>query len=547
MAEEEKLLPPTPEEIADNEARIAAEREKLIATLLANPEDALVALDKADAEDSLLVFIRQHWHILEPGTEFVEGWAVAALCKHLEAVTRGDILRLNVNIPPGFMKSLTLNVFWPAWEWGPKAMPWYRYVTAAYSEDLTFRDNRKLVSLIESEEYQRKWGHVFKLVKTGEALVTNDKTGFSRATSVSGVGTGERGDRFKMDDAHNIKDIPSDVKRESTLQWAAESVPTRINSPAKSAIINIGQRVHERDVGQMCIDLGFISFIIAMEYEPEHKCITYLSKEDQANGKIFFEDPRTVEGTLAWPERYPKDYLEDTLKPMLMYQGGDYAVVAQLQQRPTPRGGAMFKRDWFPPERILKSIPEPVVRRRRAWDLAGSTRKRSARTSTTRMCKGQSGAVFVEHNAAFRKSPYGVEEQVKLWAQSDADSQSHSKTIIPQDPAQAGKAQVKQYAGGPLAGFDFAFVNEGSEGDKEARARPFAAQCEAGNVYLIEGPWIKEWLDEMCSFPVGRYRDRVDSTSLAYLSLVERVKEVPPTSGGELHMPEEDLEDSGFD
>src|SRR5215216_1539273 len=63
----------------------------------------------------LIQFVRYFWHVLEPQTRLVEGWALEAVCKHLEAVTFGEIKRLLVNVPPGFMKSLLTNVFWPAW------------------------------------------------------------------------------------------------------------------------------------------------------------------------------------------------------------------------------------------------------------------------------------------------------------------------------------------------------------------------------------------------------------------------------------------------
>src|ERR1700693_5912640 len=68
----------------------------------------------------LIEFVRYFWHVLEPVTPLVEGWALDAICLHLEAVTFGDITRLLINVSPGFMKSLLTNVFWPAWEAGPR-------------------------------------------------------------------------------------------------------------------------------------------------------------------------------------------------------------------------------------------------------------------------------------------------------------------------------------------------------------------------------------------------------------------------------------------
>jgi hypothetical protein len=67
---------------------------------------------------SLLNFVRYFWHTLEPQSrKLVEGWPLEAICVHLEAVTFGDIKRLLINVPPGFIKSLLVDVFWPAWEW----------------------------------------------------------------------------------------------------------------------------------------------------------------------------------------------------------------------------------------------------------------------------------------------------------------------------------------------------------------------------------------------------------------------------------------------
>lgn len=72
---------------------------------------------KQSGRGGLLEFVRYFWHVLEPQTPLVEGWPLEAVCAHLEAVSFGEIKRLLINVPPGFMKSLLTNVFFPAWEW----------------------------------------------------------------------------------------------------------------------------------------------------------------------------------------------------------------------------------------------------------------------------------------------------------------------------------------------------------------------------------------------------------------------------------------------
>jgi hypothetical protein len=89
---------------------------------------------------SLINFVRYFWHTLEPQSrKLVEGWPLEAVCLHLEAITFGDITRLLINVPPGFMKSLLSDVFWPAWEWGPMNMPHLRYVAFSYSDTIARR------------------------------------------------------------------------------------------------------------------------------------------------------------------------------------------------------------------------------------------------------------------------------------------------------------------------------------------------------------------------------------------------------------------------
>jgi hypothetical protein len=97
-----------------------------------------------------------------PKRDLVEGWPLEAIAFHLEAITFGDINRLLINVPPGFMKSLMLNVFWPAWEWGPMNMPYLRHLAFSYAQDLTTRDNNKLAKLVTSP-YQALWSDRFAL------------------------------------------------------------------------------------------------------------------------------------------------------------------------------------------------------------------------------------------------------------------------------------------------------------------------------------------------------------------------------------------------
>lgn len=283
----------------------------------------------------LIEFVRYFWPVLEPQTELVEGWPLEAICKHLEAITFGDLPsnRLLMNVPPGFMKTLVTNVFWPAYEWGPMNMPHLRYVTFSYSATLTELANGKFRDLLMSPEYRLLWGDRFNLRKVGEGQVSNNKTGWKLASSVGGVGTGARGDRVICDDPHNIKEAESDTVRTETVRWFQESMENRLNDLKDSAIVVIMQRVHENDVSGAIIKESLAAYThlcIPFEFEVLRRCKT----------RIGWQDPRTEDGQSAWPARFPDEQ-------MLPFKRRAYMWAGQYQQRPEPRGGGIFKRAWW--------------------------------------------------------------------------------------------------------------------------------------------------------------------------------------------------------
>jgi hypothetical protein len=219
---------------------------------------------------SLINFVRYYWHVLEPKKrKLIEGWPLEAIILHLEAITFGDINRLLINVPPGFMKSLMLNVFWPAWEWGPMNMPYLRHLAFSYAQNNTMRDNGKLVRLVSSLEYQALWGDRFHMVKTGEHRPENNETGFVLATSVDGVSTGERGDRVRLDGPHNVIKIESDDVMEKTVRFVRESMSNRLNDD-HSAIVICGQRVKDTDVfgDLLSREADYCHLMIPMRLEP---------------------------------------------------------------------------------------------------------------------------------------------------------------------------------------------------------------------------------------------------------------------------------------
>ena len=63
--------------------------------------DQSIEAVQARCAQSLVNFVREAWHVLEPKTRYIQSWHVNAICSHLEAITDGRITRLLINVPPG--------------------------------------------------------------------------------------------------------------------------------------------------------------------------------------------------------------------------------------------------------------------------------------------------------------------------------------------------------------------------------------------------------------------------------------------------------------
>lgn len=467
------------------------------------PPPALVTaeLDRRRCK-GLAEFARRAWHVLEPSAPLKWGWALDAICDHLEAVTRGEILRLLINCPPGTMKSLLVGVLWPAWEWGPMGLPGHRFMGTAHKQDLAIRDNMKCRRLIKSDWYQTRWPVALVGDQDARTKFENEATGFREAMAFTSM-TGSRGDRVLLDDPHSVDDAYSPKELANAVRTFREALPSRVNND-ESAIVIVMQRLHEKDVSAVALELGYDHLCIPMRFEPEH------AKPWPNGGR----DPRTEPEELMFPERFGPAYVANLEKSL-----GTYGAAGQLQQRPSPLGGGLFKRSWFAP---IHALPAGHRRRVRAWDLAATEAEAGKDpdwTAGVRMSHGSEGLFVIEGVRRTRGTPAAVEAELKLTAAADGPQVA---ITLPQDPGQAGKSQatglVKMLAG-------YAVSAKPITGSKILRARAVMAQAEAGNVRLLvtgdpaKDAWIEPFLAEIETFPAGSHDDQVDAMADAFNEL----------------------------
>lgn len=446
---------------------------------------SLIELDQEIAKRSLAEFCKMAWAVLEPATPIKWGWALDAMCEHLEAVHSGEIKRLLMNVPPGMMKSLLTGVFFPAWEWGPCGAAQLRYLTTAHKEPLAVRDNMKCRRLIQSDWYQERWPVKLTGDQNAKTKFENVETGFRESMSFRSL-TGSRGDRVIIDDPLSVDDAFSQPALDAAEQTFLEAVPSRVNNE-KSAIIVIMQRLHERDTSGIILerDLGYTHLMLPMRFEEARRCVT----------SIGFKDPRTTDGELLFPERFSESQVKELEATM-----GSYAVAGQLQQRPVPAGGGLFKAEWLK-FWSAETLPDKFDSYVSSWDLTFKE------TATSDFVVGQIWGK--------KKGCFYLLDQVR--GRMDFVKTRRAFIDLAEKWPNVIRKLVEDKANGPAI---ISALKETVSGitpvtpkeSKEARASSITPLFEAGNVFLPPPdfyPWVKkELVPEMLSFPAGAHDDQ---------------------------------------
>jgi predicted phage terminase large subunit-like protein len=456
-----------------------------------DPSRALVLKRKlimrALAEKSFHEYVKQAWHTIET-VAFKDGRHIRVMCDILQQISEGRLGDAVINLPPRHMKSLLVSVFWPTWEWVSR--PQEKFLCVSYDKALAEELGTKARKVIQSEWYQENWGHVYQLSQDQNAKhsYTNDKNGSRISIQMGGNITGKGGSRLILDDPNDPTAKPSE--QVEALRFFSDKLQSRLNDPSNPSII-VQQRTAENDI---------TGFILANK-RPEHP-FTHLSfpaefEIEQANPF----DWRQIEGEVLWPEQYPTEMLRKLQRFM-----DPTTIAGQYQQRPQSKTGGSFD---ISKMEIVDTIEDGCVFCR-AWDFA-STEEGGDWTVGALLALGPSGTVYIVDIMRGQWRSDEVESVVKLIADQDGVS---CPVSIPQDPGQAGAAQVLYYITKVLPQFDVRVRRP--TGAKTVRAQPLASQCRAGNVKLVRGAWNKDYTHEAHLFPKSEFDDQVDASSDAY-------------------------------
>jgi predicted phage terminase large subunit-like protein len=241
-----------------------------------------------------------------------------------------------------------------------------------------------------------------------------------------------------------------------------------------------------------------------IERSPAAKILRYPAIAEEDEKKRFKGEP-------LFPQHKSLPFLMENRKMMTRA-----AWESEYQQSPIVVGGGMF-----PIEKLVTLVfldRKQVVKSVRYIDKAG-TEGGGAYTAMVLMHQLKDKTFVIEHVVRGQWAALEREERIKFWAHADRKlcHPGAYEVVIEQEPGSGGKESA-QSTMRMLAGFKVAA--DKVTGSKEVRADPFAAQVQGGNVKLMAGAWQYELLDELESFPSGKFRDQTDACSGAFNRLV---------------------------
>jgi predicted phage terminase large subunit-like protein len=341
-----------------------------------------------------------------------------------------------------------------------------------------------------------------------------------------------------LDDPNNVKDGESEVERTKTNNIIAGGWSSRVNRLDTDIKLLVQQRIHADDVSGniMRTDLEgeWTKLILPMEYEPASPCRTiYLpSSVDKP-----WEDPRKEAGEVICPIRFsPK-----ALKRLKQGLGSEYRIAGQLQQRPSPEKGGIFKKDYFckwtkPKMPFFKHIIQ-------SWDTAFTKRKENTilkvsysacttwglfvdelkkpRVMLLSRWQDQVDYPELRHLAQKMAVDYRDDGTIDI----KPDTKYRPSMILVENKA-SGQSIIPdlQSAGISVIGF-----NPTPYGDKVNRAEFISAYVENGSVYLptIEPhhvnlkPFADKFIEEAAEFPNGQSSDVIDTFTQVMIRLIK--------------------------
>lgn len=297
-------------------------------------------MQRTDEEIAADVFTRRSFDLFaQRAFRSVEGeaahyewnWHIGCVAEHLEAVARGEIRKLIINIPPRTLKTYLVMAAFPAWRMG--VAPSEKFIGTSYSSGLVEDAIVNCKHILKDDWYRLCFPDTqIDPAQNTKSYFKTTKRGQYYGSGILGTITGKGADYVMWDDPLKPDEALSDTIRVETNKAIRNTLFSRFNDPRTGRMIGIMQRLHEDDpTGHLLKDGGYHLLKLPAQAVDRPTIITL--------GEKHWVMKR---GDLLFPERLTQDVLNEKRRDML-----DYNFVGQYLQEPVPLGGGEFKDTWI--------------------------------------------------------------------------------------------------------------------------------------------------------------------------------------------------------
>lgn len=240
--------------------------------------------------------------------------------KHLDIsdMRAKDTTYYNINIPPGHMKSMILNVLGPTWLF---AITPTRSAAISHTEELSTEMNLKRQKILNSEKWSKYFPNVWLTKNEGRLLIGNH---FGELYSINtSAFTGRSSELIINDDLISAKQARMDKRAmANAIAFYRDTMPSRIRDVKKGVVMNVQQRLSPGDITGMILNDPNLSKLY------NHIALQAISDRDRiiimpVSGEVW----DIKKGDSLWPERFGNYELLKTTQ-------GNSVFETQYQQNP---------------------------------------------------------------------------------------------------------------------------------------------------------------------------------------------------------------------